>query len=83
MRGSIPTVVGSYKSAVSYRINTIWNTKGQSIWQRNYYEHVGRDEKSLDNIRQYIVENPLRWGDDPENPRYLPGSQDLLFDIPF
>jgi len=82
VRGSIPTVIRTYKAVVTYRINVSWKTEGQSIWQRNYYEHIGRDEKSLDNIRQYILENPLRWVDDPENPRYHPGSQDLWFDIP-
>ena len=37
-------------------------------WQRNYYEHIIRDEKALHNIRRYIIENPLRWTDDEENP---------------
>jgi putative transposase len=39
-----------------------------SVWQRNYYEHVIRDEHSLDRIRQYIQENPVRWEFDRENP---------------
>ena len=30
-------------------------------WQRNYYEHVIRNETDLSNIREYIVGNPLRW----------------------
>ena len=37
-------------------------------WQRNYYEHIIRDETALNNIRRYIIENPLRWADDEENP---------------
>ncbi|HEY2986740.1 MAG TPA: transposase [Candidatus Binatia bacterium] len=37
-------------------------------WQRNYYEHVVRDEKSLNRIRQYILTNPARWDLDRENP---------------
>lgn len=37
-------------------------------WQRNYYEHVVRDEESLDRIRQYILNNPVRWEFDRENP---------------
>ncbi len=37
-------------------------------WQRNYYEHVIRDEESLDRIRQYILDNPARWTFDRENP---------------
>jgi len=37
-------------------------------WQRNYYEHMVRDEKSLNRIRQYILDNPARWPFDHENP---------------
>ncbi|MBD2168299.1 transposase [Calothrix membranacea FACHB-236] len=83
VRGSISTVIGSYKSVVSKSINIIWQTHGQSIWQRNFYEHIGRAEKSVDNIREYIANNPQRWDDDPENPRHNSDIQDYLFDIPF
>jgi REP element-mobilizing transposase RayT len=40
----------------------------QSIWQRNYYEHVIRDDESLSRIRDYISQNPLHWAFDGENP---------------
>jgi REP element-mobilizing transposase RayT len=40
------------------------------LWQRNYYEHVIRDDASLNLIRQYIIDNPLRWAEDEENPAY-------------
>ena len=36
----------------------------QRIWQRNYYEHIIRNEKSLNEIRKYILENPARWEED-------------------
>ena len=42
-------------------INQIRKTPGAPVWQRNYYEHIIRDEPSLNRIRQYIAENPLRW----------------------
>lgn len=38
-------------------------------WQRNYYEHIIHDEKSLNRIREYIATNPLRWELDRENPQ--------------
>jgi hypothetical protein len=38
------------------------------IWQRNYYEHIIRDESALIRIREYIATNPARWSSDPENP---------------
>jgi putative transposase len=83
VRGSISTVIGSYKSVVSKRINIIWQTKGQSIWQRNFYEHISREAKSLENIREYILKNPQRWTDVPENPQHNSEIQDYLFNIPF
>ena len=38
------------------------------LWQRNYYEHVIRNEDDLFNTRRYIENNPLRWDSDDENP---------------
>ncbi len=38
------------------------------VWQRNYYEHIIRDEESLNRIREYVVNNPLQWELDRENP---------------
>jgi REP element-mobilizing transposase RayT len=38
------------------------------LWQRNYYEHVIRNENALNRIRQYIADNPAQWDDDDENP---------------
>ena len=41
-----------------------YNTKKQSgieLWQRNYYEHIIRDERDLRETREYILENPLKW----------------------
>lgn len=38
------------------------------VWQRNYYEHIIRDYKSLDRIRHYIAANPAQWDMDHENP---------------
>ncbi len=65
---SIPTIIRSFKSAVTRRINEILKTPGNPVWQRNYYEHVIRDEDDLNNIRQYICTNPLQWDIDRENP---------------
>jgi len=43
------------------------------LWQRNYYEHVIRNGEELNAIRQYIVDNPLRWAEDRENPTNVAG----------
>ena len=58
-------IVRTYK-AISTR--TIRRTGcAQFRWQRNYYEHIIRDENSLNRIRQYIVDNPIRWDVDGVN----------------
>jgi REP element-mobilizing transposase RayT len=49
-----------------------WPAFRRRLWQRNYYEHVVRDEKALDRIRRYIDENPARWAFDDENPNKVP-----------
>ncbi|MBL8097575.1 MAG: transposase [Anaerolineales bacterium] len=65
--GSIPTIIRSYKSAVAYRINLMRNNKDTSVWQRNYYEHVIRNEKELELITKYIEYNPMNWQLDHDN----------------
>jgi putative transposase len=71
VKGSIPTIVRSYKSAVSYRINLMRGTQDIPVWQRNYYEHVIRNEKDLQNKTDYINGNPLLWEQDNENPNNI------------
>ncbi|MGD9159077.1 MAG: hypothetical protein PVG39_11770 [Desulfobacteraceae bacterium] len=44
------------------------NTSIKNVWQRNYYEHVIRNEDELNLVREYIVNNPKRWEIDRENP---------------
>jgi len=50
------------------RINRNRNEIVRSVWQRNYYEHIVRNEDELNRIREYIAYNPLRWHLDRENP---------------
>ena len=65
---SLGAIVGAYKSAVSRHVNQSGHPHGLPIWQRNYYDHVIRDNAALDRVRQYIADNPARWDEDPENP---------------
>ena len=65
---SLPTIIGAFKSACTRRINEMAKTAGV-VWQRNYYEHIIRNESELSRIRQYIGNNPGRWGEDIYNPR--------------
>ncbi len=60
-------IIGYYKYQSTKKINVMWQAPGTRLWQRGYYEHIIRDEKSLSRIREYIVNNPLRWELDREN----------------
>ena len=69
---TLGTVVGAFKSltTVAYAKGVReyrWRPFNKRLWQRNYYEHVVRDERSLDLIRSYIQANPSMWETDPEN----------------
>jgi len=65
---TIPPIMRGFKSAVTKQINIMRGTPGRKVWQRNYYEHIIRNEKELNEIREYIRYNPLKWTDDEENP---------------
>lgn len=65
---TIPTIVRSIKSAATKEINELRGTPGGAVWQRNYYEHIIRNDDSLNRIRQYIRDNPAHWVLDQENP---------------
>ena len=67
-RHALPEIVRAFKTFSARRINAVQGTQGASFWQRNYYEHVIRSETALNRIRQYIMDNPARWDEDPENP---------------
>ncbi len=67
--GSIPTIIRSFKSAVTKRINELRQTPGAKIWQRNYHERIIRDESEMNKIREYIQNNPIRWEMDSLFPR--------------
>ena len=65
--GSIPTIVRSFKSAVTKRIHEIPGIEYIAVWQRNYYEHIIRNDADLNRVRQYIEFNPQQWPFDREN----------------
>ena len=64
--GSLAVIVRNFKGAVTRRLRQGGLT--ETVWQRNYHERVIRNERELAAIRQYIVDNPVRWALDKENP---------------
>ena len=67
---SLPTVIRSFKSAATKQINQQRGARGLPVWQRNYYEHIVRNEIELTRIRNYIATNPLHWELDREEPHH-------------
>lgn len=61
---SLPTIIGAFKAAITRRINRLPNPPDYAIWQRNYYEHIIRNEISLNHIRAYIANNAAKWAAD-------------------
>ena len=69
---TVGDIVGAFKSRVTVEYIRGVKTSGWPpfrgrLWQRNYYEHIIRNERALNAIRQYIIENPRRWQMDREN----------------
>lgn len=66
---TVGDMVGAFKSITTDEYingvkNNNWEPFGGKLWQRNYYEHIIRNETSLRNIREYIVNNPCQWQQD-------------------
>ena len=69
----LPDVVHRFKTMTTKRYadgvrRLGWEPFRGRLWQRNYYEHIIRNEKSLNRIREYILTNPMRWELDRKNP---------------
>ena len=82
--GSLGRVIQTYKSITTQQYikemeKSHWPEFYKRLWQRNYYEHIIRNEKELQQIRQYIIGNPANWPNDEENPfrekQVVPGDR--------
>jgi len=62
---TLGTIIGSYKSAVSKHIRQSGFT--EFAWQRNYFEHIIRNDHSYEYIAHYIINNPTTWEKDRFN----------------
>jgi REP element-mobilizing transposase RayT len=67
-------IVARFKAHSARRINVQRGTAGAPVWQRSYYEHVVRNERDLERIREYIANNRWRWPEDEDPPGKLAGS---------
>lgn len=70
---TVAGIVGAYKSLVANGCLDIWKSKWDGVhltptmgklWQRNYYEHIIRNEQTYQTISEYIIDNPAKWAED-------------------
>lgn len=67
---SLGVVVRSFKAAVSRAVKQRSKGSVSPVWQRNYFEHVVRNDEDFSRIREYIFLNPIQWEEDEDNPRW-------------
>jgi putative transposase len=65
---SIPSIVAALKAAVTRRAFKDGLILSKKLWQRNYFEHVIRDDDDAERVDKYIRLNPSLWNEDSENP---------------
>lgn len=63
-KNRLSEIMRRFKSDSARRINVARHTTGIPVWQRNYYEHIIRNEKEWAQVREYISLNPQNWKDD-------------------
>ena len=62
---NLSVIIGSHKSTVTKQINRINDNTFK--WQKSFYDHIIRNDESLNNIRTYIINNPATWNTDENN----------------
>ena len=66
---SLSSLIYGFKSSTTSKIKKLPINPGVPIWQRNYFEHIIGNDKELYQIREYIINNPLKWELDEEHPQ--------------
>ena len=69
---NLGAMIRGFKSAATKQINQYRQTPGTPVWQRNYWEHIIRNDDDLHRIREYMQTNPMRWQQDSLHPNAQP-----------
>jgi len=64
MDHGLPEIIRGFKTFSARRINEYRNTPGQAFWQRNYYDHIIRDDEEWQRLMDYLLANPSCWNTD-------------------
>lgn len=76
---TVGEVVRAFKARCTFAINRGALTQGMPVWQRNYHEHMVRDERSYLSTVQYIRDNPQQWQQDVYNSQSAKFAQPAQF----
>ena len=68
MKKSLGSFIAGFKSAVTKRSKALSEKSQKSVWQRNYYDHIIRNDDDLVRVREYIINNPAHWHKDRFHP---------------
>ncbi len=71
-RKPLGRLIGAFKTVSTKHVNILRNTPGNKLWQRNYWEHIIRNNTELQRICEYIQNNPARWQEDALHPDQPP-----------
>lgn len=77
---TLSEIIRGFKTFSSRKINELRDTKETQVWQRNYYEHIIRNEKEYHQIGEYILFNALKWDTDRNNPEIKGSCQNFPFE---
>lgn len=65
-RHSLSEIIRGFKTFTAREINIMRNTPGIPVWHRGFYDHIIRNERALNSIRDYILLNPVQWARDKQ-----------------
>jgi REP element-mobilizing transposase RayT len=77
--GALGAIVRSFKARVTRDLRAGGWSSDNAVWQRNYYEHIVRNDGDLERVRKYIADNPARWHADRDNPAGSPDDEERTF----
>ncbi len=61
-------IIRGYKSTTTRQVNALLQRSSGPVWQRNYYEHIIRNDNAYTRIVEYIQNNPQKWHEDRYHP---------------
>jgi REP element-mobilizing transposase RayT len=65
---TLSNIIGAFKTTAATRINKLRGQIGAPVWQKSFYDRIVRNERELGWIQKYILNNPIKWEEDRDNP---------------